>query len=186
MATAIASLPNEVSENKVALKISEKEINKTLEQNNLSQDSIQQVVRGLQSAGEGTHLQNREIPITNDHIVQDEEVKPNFVPEAEHDNYIENEQSSIENMIKKSKEKKTQQDRLDIIYAELQTPILVMILFFFFQLPYFQKLLSRYLPALFSRDGNPLFSGYLFKTVIFGGAFYGLTKLSKEVSEFSN
>ena len=85
--------------------VPEQEINKTLEQNNLSQDSIQQVVRGLQSAGDSTHLQNREIPITNDHIVQDEEVKPNFVPEPENDNYIESEQSSIEHMIQKSKEK---------------------------------------------------------------------------------
>ena len=88
-------------------------------------------------------------------------------------------------MLKKSKEKTQQQDRLDMIYSELQLPILAMILFFFFQLPYFGKLLSRYLPTLFSRDGNPLFSGYLLKTVVFGFVFYGLTKLSKEMSEFN-
>lgn len=186
MATSIASLPNEVSENKVVLKVSEKELSKTLEpNNNLTQDSIQQVVRGLQSAGDGTSLQNREIPIDNSHVTQDEQVKPNFVPEAQNNEYIENEENSIENMLKKSKEKTQQQDRLDMIYSELQLPILAMILFFFFQLPYFGKLLSRYLPTLFSRDGNPLFSGYLLKTVVFGFVFYGLTKLSKEMSEFN-
>ena len=108
MATAIASLPNEVSENKVVLKVSEKELSKTLDpsNHNLSQESIQQVVRGLQSAGDSTHLQNREIPITNNHVTQDEQIKPNFVPKAQNEQYIENEESSIENMLKKSGEKK--------------------------------------------------------------------------------
>lgn len=187
MATAIASLPNEVSENKVVLKVSEKELSKTLDptNHNLSQDSIQQVVRGLQSAGDSTNLQNREIPVTSNHVTQDEQIKPNFVPKSQNDQYIENEESSIENMLKKSSDNKNQQDRLDILYTELQMPLLVMILYFFFQLPYFGKLLSRYLPTLFSRDGNPLFSGYLLKTLIFGFVFYGLTKLSNEVSEFT-
>ena len=181
-ATAIASLPNEVSENKVVLKVSEKVLNKTLappSKPNLTQDSIQQVVRGLQSAGESTALQNREIPMNNNHVTQDEQIKPNFVPQpqqGQNAQYIESEQSSIENMLRKSSEKKSQQDRLDMLYSELQMPLLVMILYFFFQLPYFGKLLSRYLPTLFSRDGNPLFSGYLLKTVIFGLVFYGVTK----------
>ena len=56
-----------------------------------------------------------------------------------------------------------------------------MILFFFFQLPIFQKTLSKNLPSLFSRDGNPSFSGYLFKTAAFGAVFYGLTKLTKQI-----
>ncbi len=33
--------------------------------------------------------------------------------------------------------KKVEQDRLEMMYEDLQTPILVMILFFFFQLPFF-------------------------------------------------
>ena len=58
-----------------------------------------------------------------------------------------------------------------------------MILFFFSQLPIFQKTLAKNLPSLFTRDGNPSFSGYLFKTVVFGIVFYGITKFTKQISE---
>ena len=40
------------------------------------------------------------------HIVQDQEVKPNFVPQAENTNYIEEESTTMENMLKENKERK--------------------------------------------------------------------------------
>jgi len=75
MATAIASLPNEVKENKVVMQVTEKNqkvpnppkqapIQQTTE---LSQESIHQIVQGLQQAGGSTLLPNREIP-TNKNI----------------------------------------------------------------------------------------------------------------------
>ena len=76
-----------------------------------------------------------------------------------------------------------ERDELDVLYDELQTPVIVMIFIFFSQLPIFQKTLAKNLPSLFSRDGNPNFSGYLFKTAIFGIVFYGITKLTKQISE---
>ena len=45
--------------------------------------------------------------------------------------------------------KKVQQDRLDILYDELQSPIIVMILFFFSKLPIFKKYLDKNLKSLF-------------------------------------
>ena len=97
-------------------------------------------------------------------------------------NYIDND-NEFQTLIDQSKHKKVEQDRLDVLYDELQTPVIVMILFFFFQLPIFQKTLAKNIPSLFSRDGNPSFSGYLFKTSAFGLVFYGLTKLTKQISE---
>lgn len=190
MATAIASLPNEVKENKVVMQVSEKNQKvpnppkqEPIQPTELSQESIHQIVQGLQQAGGATLIPNREIPTNNTgHITQDEAIKPNYIPKAENENYIE-EESSMESLINQSKNKKDEQDRLDIMYDELQTPILVMILFFFFQLPYFQKAMSKYAPSLFARDGNPLFSGYVVKTLLFGISFYGITKLSKQLSE---
>ena len=67
-------------------------------------------------------------------INADEQIKPNFIPKAENENYIE-EERSMEDLIKQSQNKKVEQDRLDVMYEELQTPLMVMILFFFFQLP---------------------------------------------------
>ena len=191
MATAIASLPNEVKQNKVVMKVTEKNqkvsnpptqqpIQQTTE---LSQESIHQIVQGLQQAGGATLLPNREIPTNNTgHITQDESIKPNYIPKTENTNYIE-EESSMESLIQQNKNKKVEQDRLEMMYDDLQTPILVMILFFFFQLPFFQKALTKYAPSLFSRDGNPTFSGYFVKTLMFGVTYYIITKITKQLSE---
>ena len=148
----------------------------------LSQESIQQIVAGLQQAQGGTGLPSRDLPTNNNHITQDEQIKPNYIPKPENTNYIENDQE-FETLIEQSKNKKVEQDRLDVLYDELQTPVIVMILFFFFQLPIFQKTLAKNIPSLFYRDGNPSFYGYLFKTAAFGAVFYGLTKLTKQISE---
>ena len=193
MATAIASLPNEVPENNVVMKV--KETNQKVPnppqqesisiqpQNTteLSQESIHQIVQGLQQAGGSTLIPNREISTNNNHITQDEAVQPNYVPKTDNNNYIE-EESSMESLIQQSKNKKVEQDRLDIMYDELQTPVMVMVLFFFFQLPFFNKFMTKHAPSLFSRDGNPSFSGYFVKTLIFGVTFYGITKITNELS----
>jgi hypothetical protein len=189
MATAIASLPNEVPQNNSVIKVDGKNqkvpnppkqqpITSTTE---LSQESIHQIVQGLQQAGGSTVLPNRDIPTNNSHITQDETVKPNYIPQPENDNYIE-EESTMESLIQQNKNKKNEQDRLDTIYDELQTPVMVMILFFFFQLPFFNKFMTKHAPSLFSRDGNPSFSGYFVKTLIFGVTFYGITKITNELS----
>ena len=191
MATAIASLPNEVPQNNVVMKV--KETNKKMpnppqqqpipgSNRELSQESIHQIVQGLQQAGGATVLPNREISTNNNHITQDEQIKPNFIPKAENSNYIE-EEHSMEDLIKQSQNKNVEQDRLDVMYEELQTPLMVMILFFFFQLPVFQRTLVKYIPSLFLRDGNPSFSGYFVKTIIFGITYYIITKATKQLSE---
>ena len=189
MATAIASLPNEVPQNNVVMKVKEtnKKVPSPQEQmtgsnRELSQESIHQIVQGLQQAGGATVLPNREIPTNNNHITQDVQIKPNFIPKTENGNYIE-EEHSMEDLIKQSQNKKVDQDRLDIMYEELQTPLMVMILFFFFQLPIFQRTLTKYVPSLFLRDGNPSFSGYFVKTIIFGITYYIITKATKQLSE---
>jgi len=190
MATAIATLPNEIPTNKVVMNIEEKnkkvpnpprqeQLPSTTE---LSQESIHQIVQGLQQAGGSTLMPNREIPTNNSHITQDEAIKPNFIPKTQNENYIE-EENTMDSLIQQNKNKNVEQDRLDLMYEELQTPLLVMILFFFFQLPIFQKTLTKYAPSLFSRDGNPTFSGYFVKTLMFGVTFYVITKITNQLSE---
>ena len=106
MATAIASLPNEVKENKVVMQVSEKNQKvpnppkqEPIQPTELSQESIHQIVQGLQQAGGATLIPNREIPTNNTgHITQDEAIKPNYIPKAENENYIE-EESSMESLI---------------------------------------------------------------------------------------
>ena len=41
----------------------------------------------------------------------------------------------------------------------------------------------KYAPSLFTRDGNYNISGYMLKTLMFGVSVYGLSKLTKTLSE---
>ena len=207
MATDISKLPNEVSPNNVVMTVSNKSkpelggrttVNKKISPpvgnpprvsfpqqsppRELSQESISQIVAGLQQANGATSLPNRDIPLNSTHITQDEQIKPNYIPSSDNMDYIEN-SADMDSLIQQNKSKKTEQDRLDILYNEVQTPLLVMVLFFFFQLPYFNKMMVKSLPSLFSRDGNPSFSGYLLKTAVFGVSFYIITQATKQLSE---
>ena len=154
MATAISSLPNEVSKNEVVsmveknteaavnMKIANPPTQEPIMAPNapteLSQQSIQQIVAGLQQAQGATGLPSRDLPKNNNHITQDEQIQPNYVPKPENTNYIENDQE-FETLIQQSKNKKVEQDRLDVLYDELQTPVIVMILFSFLNYQYFKK-----------------------------------------------
>ena len=150
----------------------------------LSQQSINRIVRGIQSAaGTGmTELPSKHIPMETNHVTQDPQIKPNYIPPTQNENYIEEE--NIEDAIAENNSRQKGTDRLDQMYEEIQLPILIMLLFFIFQLPFVQMKLKSFLPSLFMNDGNPTLSGYAFKTVLFGLGFYGLQKASVYLSEY--
>jgi len=142
----------------------------------LDQTTISQIVNGLQQASlvGATQLPSRDIPMNSTDLSVDPQVMPNYVPQAprEHVDYIKNyEQSSemINNNIKTN-------NSLDDMYNEIQTPLLLAILYFLFQLPFFKKFLYDYLPFLFSIDGNYNLNGFIFISVAFGILFHFLMK----------
>ena len=47
----------------------------------------------------------------------------------------------------------------------------------------FSKNLIKYAPSLFNRSGQYNFSGYMVQTLIFGLSVYGVTKLTKTLSD---
>ena len=65
----------------------------------------------------------------------------------------------------------------------MQMPILIMVLFFMFQMPFTQKKFLQIFPSMFKKDGNMKMTGYLLKTSLFGLSFYIIMKLSKYASE---
>ena len=76
------------------------------------------------------------------------------------------------------------QNSLDSLYDELQAPLLLAVLYFLFQLPFFKKLLFKYLPFLCHTDGNYNFNGLLFCCALFGFIYYLLCKTVKHFSKF--
>jgi hypothetical protein len=128
----------------------------------------------LQKASQSgvTTLPSRDIPMNTNTIVQDEQIKPNYVPENNNDyindNIMINDNTNNDNY---------NINKLDEFYNNLQTPILLSVLYFIFQLPIFQKYLIKYLPNLFSKDGNKNIYGYVFYSILFGITYIGINQL---------
>ena len=180
MATSIEELPGEIRE---SVQLKKKELNS---EKKVPLNSINKIISGIQQAAENdmTSLPNRDIPYQPERITRDPQTQPNYIPKtAKNSDYIE-EDMDYEEMMKRNKNEKNEKDRLDIIYDELQTPVVISILFFAFQLPIINKLILKFAPSLFFNDGNPKFTGYLFKTSLFSFLYYVSNKVLTTFSEF--
>ena len=157
-----------------------------IQNSSLDEKTINQIVNGLQqaSATGSTLLQSRDIPMTTTGISNDPYVQPNYVPvQQQHVDYISNSEQASD-MIDDYNRSVNQSDSLDDIYNEIQTPLLLAVLYFLFQLPFFQKLLFLYMPFIFSPDGNLNINGFIFKSILFGLLFYILNKSTQTFSKF--
>jgi hypothetical protein len=152
----------------------------------LDQSTISQIVSGLQQASITgvTQLPSRDIPMTTTGHSTDPQIQPNYVPQPQSPvDYIKNyEQSS--DMIDEYNKGAQQQNSLDDMYNEIQTPLLLAVLYFLFQLPFFRKFLFSYFPILFSNDGNFNINGFIFSSVLFGLLFYTLNKVTNHFGAF--
>ena len=200
MATSINELPNELNieknEDNISMVISEK--NKIVPSmniredvsventtsNNVSKQNMNDILSGLKKASESgsTMLQSRDIPMSTQQINEDYSARPNFVPSPSQDktNYIQDEET-METLIRQKKQlRKTQMDNF---YDEIQTPLLIMVMFFVFQLPIFKKSMINNFPAFFKQSGSYNLKGLVFTTMLFGGSYYGIIKSIKYLSE---
>jgi len=146
------------------------------------QPQMNTVAQGLQHLQNSTDLPSRDIPMNAEHITHDNTVRPNYVPDSNVPDYIQDEES-FQEMIDMNKRQNKELFEINELYDELTTPILVMSLYFIFQLPFLQKFMLKHVPSLFTSDNNLSLPGYILKTVLFGGSFYGLTKLIRYISE---
>jgi hypothetical protein len=153
----------------------------------LDQSSISQLVTGLQQAivTGATKLPSRDIPINTSNINHDPYVQPNYVPlpQQNQEDYIKNYEQTA-GMVDNYERNINKQNSLDDMYNEIQIPLLLAILYFLFQLPFFRKFLYRYLPFLFSNDGNLNLNGFLFTSILFGVIFHALNKLTTHFNNF--
>lgn len=191
--TSINDLPSDPSvgsnNNNVVLQTTEKqvtfsdknsaEINET--NNNMNsinnQKIMNEVVTGIQQASMGgsTSLPSRDIPMDTQNITQDQEIKPNFIPQGTNEDYIKNyetEQDYIRNNMVYTNRK----DSLEFLFEELQIPIIIGLLFFLMQLPVVKNNFMKIIPSLYSSDGNPKLSGYVVNSLLFAMIFYIIFK----------
>jgi len=152
----------------------------------LDQTTISQIVNGLQQASITgiTQLSSRDIPMNTTNISTDPQIQPNYVPPPINNiDYIKNyEQTS--DIIDHYDKNMARQHSIDEMYNEIQTPLLLIVLYFLFQLPFVKKHLYMYFPVLFSTDGNLNINGLLFTSTLFGLLFYILNKITEQFAVF--
>ena len=197
--TNISELPNQHSQNNVVLNVKEQpiqqqsytpQVQSQAPQNTMVQQPMMQQQQMLPQQGmlpqqpQQTNLQNRDIPQTTEHFNQQDQIRPNYVPENEMDDYI-GDEDTLHSMMQQNRQQENKRDRMDMLYDELQGPVMVMILFFLFQMPFVKKLLVKQIPTLFSADGNYTLTGYIATTVMFGGAYFGLNKAISYMSDMN-
>lgn len=166
-------------------------INKDNIQSSLSLDqtTINQIVNGLQQASVAgaTQLPSRDMPMTTHNITQDPNVQPNYIPPipiAKHNQDYIKDYENNEDIINSYNKNVNRNNSLDEMYNEIQTPLLLALLYFLLQLPFFKKQLYSYFPVLFNLDGNYNIYGYLFSSILFGMLFYLLTNISEKFGKF--
>jgi len=132
-------------------------------------------------------LPSRDIPIDTTNYLQDEQTQPNYIPKSNvSSDYIRDYEETTEKNIREHEKKKYRESRIDEILSELQTPILICILFFIFQLPIINTIIFKKFSflSLHNDDGNFNFYGLLFKSMMFGSLFYSVQKVTAFISEF--
>ena len=152
----------------------------------LDQNTINQIVSGLQYASStgATQLPSRDIPMTTNNITQDPAIQLNYIPQPQKtDDYIDDDESN-DDIINSYNKNANIQNSLDGLYSEIQTPLLLSILYFLFQLPIFRKYLFSFFPFLFTKDGNFNLYGFLFTSILFGSIFYILNKINTQFGAF--
>ena len=190
--TNISELPNQHSQNNVVLNVKEQPVQQQVytpkapnqaPQNTMVQQPMMQQ-QMLPQQQQQTNLQNRDIPQTTEQFNQQDQIRPNYVPDHEMDDYI-GDEDTLHSMMQQNRQNENKRDRMDMLYDELQGPVMVMILFFLFQMPFVKKLLLKQIPTLFSADGNYTLTGYIATTVMFGGAYFGLNKAISYMSDMN-
>lgn len=148
----------------------------------LDQTTISQIVNGLQQASiaGATSLPSRDIPQSTQSIVNDPAIQANYVPppQPSQKDYIKDDDNTY------TYKEENINNSLDAVYDEIQAPLLLSVLYFFFQLPIMRKLIFKYVPFLCNVDGNYNFNGLVFTSALFGFVYYFLTKSMSHFNKF--
>ena len=167
--------------------VSQPQLQSANSQLTLDQSTISQIVNGLQQASlaGATQLPSRDIPLQTEQLTNDAQIQPNYIPpppQTQRD-YINDMNMDNINPYGDYRAEKNQ-NSLDSLYDELQAPLLLAVLYFLFQLPFFKKTVFKYLPFFCNTDGNYNFNGLIFTCALFGFIYYSLSKTVKNFSKF--
>jgi hypothetical protein len=131
-------------------------------------------------------LPSRDIPIDTAGYLQDEQTQPNYIPPVKlTSDYINEYEEKHSKKTQEHEQKKHRGRMIDNLLTELQTPMFVAILFFIFQMPIVNTLLYKNFSflSIYNSDGNINFYGLFLKSMMFGSAYYSLSRFTNYISE---
>jgi hypothetical protein len=155
----------------------------------LDESTIRELVQGLQEATSTgvTQLVSRDISTNAESITHDEHIKPNYIPPQQPTRYIpetrnqvyhnESSQQIVQQIVEEDDEYVSNEERLSLLYDEIQNPLFVGLLFFLFQMPIVRLTLFKTFPDLFHADGNVNLYGIIFMSTCFAMVYNAIMKL---------
>lgn len=159
------------------------------EQYNPSAQPVYLSPEQMQQLNEMGHqrLPSRDIVQHTGQYSHDEEVQPNYIPPPPQKNdFVREHYELTEKRLQEYEENKRKESKLDNLLTEIQTPLLVAILFFLFQLPAINTMIFKRFSflSLYDVDGNFNLFGLIVKSLLFGGTYYSLRTTMNYLSEF--
>lgn len=131
-------------------------------------------------------LPSRDIKLDISQYSNDEQIQNNYIPRNNntHD-YIREHENITEKKIDKHNQDNHKKRLIDTLFTEIQTPLLIALLFFIFQMPFINHFFNKNLSFLnlYNQDGNINFNGLLLKSSFFGLFYYLTIKASEIISE---
>lgn len=147
---------------------------------NINMNDYNEMISQLQNVNNNsTSLPSRDIPINPTQVSNDVQVDNNYIPPPANtidNNYINN-QETPENLIVKEQQLNDYYNSLEHIYNELQLPLVITLIYFLFQLPFFKLNSFKFLPFFHNKDGNYNLKGNIFISILFGISFYSFQKI---------
>jgi hypothetical protein len=131
-------------------------------------------------------LPSKDVKIDTQSYTTDEAVQPNYIPKPKlTKDYILDYEEEFEKKHAENKKRKHQENKIDELLTEFQVPIMISVLFLVFQLPIVNTLVFKRFSflSIYHEDGNFNFYGLLFKSALFGSAFYFIQKTLDYISD---
>ena len=126
-------------------------------------------------------MMNRGFTQDTEMFQNDEQIRPNHIPSAKlTTDYLREYEDRMVKMTDEHQKEKHRKDLIGSLYDELQTPILIGVLFFLFQIPFINTLMFKYLSfmKIYNDDGNLNLYGLMFKSILFGFTYFGFVRLT--------
>lgn len=131
-------------------------------------------------------LPSRDIQQDTTTYSQDAQVQPNYIPRKELlTDYVRDQEAFTNETLRQHEHKQRNLSRLEMIMNELQVPIVIILLYFFFQMPIMNTLLFKKFSflSIYNDDGNFNLFGLMLKSILFGATYYSMIKTAQYLTD---